>query len=235
MNEKEFKDILDVIAPKKKDNEGKELDDRADPKPAGELGMTLEICHHCVHVIRRSSITPAAAPPPAAPSNSTGGPMIIDITNETEGTAATITTNSVPALEGTKKPNWLRVHAANRKRISKMKKGNDTPHKRNSKNRAGKESYSVKEKLDMVIIYENTINGTGRKGDLAKKWNVNERTIRRWVKMKADLEQQAEIGKGAKKYVLFDPLERISHGLMQFYDANQRMSRDLKLPMTCKC
>ena len=229
-NKKENKDILDVIAPKNKDDKGNEMDDRPDPKPAGEKqGMALEICYHCVHEIRSSS-TPAAAPPPAVPPASTE-PMMIDITNETEGTAATDTTNSVHA-EAMKKPNWLRVRAANKNIVSNIKKGKKPLHKRNSNSRAGKKSYYVEEKLNMVLIYENATNGTGCKGGLARKWNVNEKTVRTWVRMKVDLEEQVKMGKGAKRTVLSDPLQRISIGLMQFYEANQRMIRDLKLPMT---
>ena len=72
-NEEEYKDILDVIAPKK---DG----DRPNPKPAGKKGPQLEICFNCVHQIRSSTTTPAAAPAPS--------PMPV------ETPATTTTTNS---------------------------------------------------------------------------------------------------------------------------------------------
>ena len=223
---KEYEDILDAIAPKKEDDEGKTLEERTVPNPEN-IGVQLEICHNCIHVIRNVSSTPAAAPPSAAPSNS-ADPMLIDYsTKETEDTTVT----SAPAKG--KKPKWLSAIAANKKNVRKIKKGNkEEPPKK--KGRKGNSKFSIKERLKMVYIYENTVDGTGRKKQLAAEWGIDETTVRRWVKGKATLQELVNNGRGDKKRAYADPLRRIEYGLILFHEANSRMSRDLRLPLTCK-
>jgi cytochrome c5 len=219
----EYEDILDVIAPKKEDKDGKILEERTVPKPAN-VGVQLEICHNCIHVIRNVSSTPAAA---AAPSDSADPMLIDDSTKETEDT----TVMSAPAKG--KKPRWLPAIAANKKNVSKIKKGNkgEPPKKKGSK---GSSKFSIKERLTMAIKYENTVDGTGRKQQLAAEWGVNETTVRRWVRDKEKLREELNSGRGDKKRAYADPLRRIEHGLNLFHDANSHLSRDLRLPLTCK-
>ena len=46
------------------------------------------------------------------------------------------------------------------------------------------------------------------------------------------IEASEELGRGEKKTLHTDYLKRIVHGLDLFYEANERMPRDLKLPLT---
>ena len=86
----------------------------------------------------------------------------------------------------------------------------------------------------MVEIWQNIANETGRKQGLVAKWGVNETTARRWVREKKKLEEAEKHGKGTKMTVVSDPLQRILVGLLLFYEANLRIPRDLKLPITGK-
>ena len=206
-------------------------------------GSFKEVCNLCVE---KATNQP---PPPAASAVGVAGdgadtaskempgvsadPMVIDITGETEET-----TTKGTAIK--KKSSWLNVVAQNKKRVYKKKdntKPKDTVHKKSSatkRSRAGTVSYTVKEKLGMIKVWKETISGTGRKPALAKQWGVNEKTVRGWVTKEAQLQAALDEGREDRKTCWSDPLPRITHGLKLFYEANSRMPRDLKLPLTCK-
>lgn len=208
-----------------------------------QKGSFKEVCNLCVEKATNQQPPAAASAVGAArdgadtaskemPGVSTD-PMVIDITGETEETTTKGTTIK-------KKSSWLNAAAQNKKRVYKMKdntKPKDTVHKKSSatkRSRAGTVSYSVKEKLGMVKVWKDTINGTGRKSALAKQWGVNETTVRGWVTKEAQLQAALDEGREDHKKCSSDPLPRITHGLKLFYEANSRMPRDLKLPLTCK-
>lgn len=206
-NEAAHKDVLDIIAPEDKEKK------RKNPPPA-QTGVALELCHHCFKEIRSSSTTTASAP--------IAEPMIIDITE-----------TAVPSAgEKPKQAVWLAAAGANSKNRNHQKKA---AHKKSSaSNPSGAITYSVEAKLDMIKIWKETKDGTGRKPALAAKWRAGERTVRKWVKKEAELQAALDEGRGRKKTCHSDPLRRITHGLNLFYEANSRMPRDLKLPLTGK-
>ena len=107
--------------------------------------------------------------------------MIINITSETGETSTDSTVKPAPAKGKEKLPRWFNTIAATKKQINKMKKGGAQkahPHKWNSKAPSNIE-FTVQQRLDMVEIWQNAANRTGRKQGLAAKWGVNKTTVRR--------------------------------------------------------
>ena len=105
MNEEEYKDILDVIAPKTRDKHGKERGDRPDPKPAGKKGPSLEICFYCVSNIL-SSTTPAPAPAPTpaetpATTNTTNSSVQPAVRSSVSSNAADVLAAAAPLPSST--------------------------------------------------------------------------------------------------------------------------------------
>jgi hypothetical protein len=177
--------------------------------------------------------------PPA--TNNAADPMVIDITGKTE---TGVTAVHVPgAVGGKKKAVWASTLSSHKKKSGPNKKQAlltsakaKVVHRKDKDMKgppkAGTVLYTVKEKLGMAKIWKETANGTGRKSALAKKWCVSSRAVERWVKDEVKLEKQVAAGRRATKTMISDPLRRIVHGLNQFYEANARMPRDLKLPLT---
>lgn len=264
-NENEFKDILDVIAPRKKNDKGEEVGDRPKPKPAGEEGQQLEICFRCVHQIR-SSTTPAAASAPApmpveTPATNTTTNSSVQNTADVSATAAaeqpiefinssddespsastSAASNKAPPSKTGKKPMWLFAHQSKSKKKAEEKekvhkKAQEGKHKKKG-NRAGLTAeYTNEEKLKIVEKYSKLANHGGFKAAYAQQKGVHPRTITRWRKDKKKLEQAVADGRAKKKTVFKgDSLLRVKLGLKTFYAENERLPKEHKLPISGKC
>ena len=140
------------------------------------------------------------------------------------------------------KPLWMPMKGKQPKgpkasKQSTLKPMKEYQHKKGSSlrkaSKAGKVIFTIKEKLQILQVWNETKNGTGRKSSVAKRFDVDQTTIRRWKKKEAQMKEALEVlGRGEKKTLHKDHLQRISHVLGLFYETNERMPRDLKLPLT---
>lgn len=187
-------------------------------QPPEKVGIAMDVCHTCIEKAEAKIIAAAAATKATAPASAGGGG---NVSMEPAAAAFVAVATVMPTATSTTKTTTAKTKVVHRK--GKDMKGPP---------RAGTVLYTVKEKLGMVKIWKDTANGTGRKSALARKWQVSSRAVERWVKDEVKLEKQIEEGRGGIKAMISDPLRRIVHGLNQFYEANARMPRDLKLPLT---
>ena len=220
-------------------------------KPPPKRGINHEICAHCIEWARASGTTStessrevigtAKATSIANDEGVNSDHMAIDLT--TEGTEEKAPAEKPPAEKPpAKKPYWLPTKGKQLKGPKKPKQATlkpmkEKPHKKASSlkqaTKAGKQVYTIKQKMQILGEWNETQNGTGRKGSVAKKYGVHVTTIRRWKNQEKELiEASEELGRGEKKTLHTDYLKRIVHGLDLFYEANERMPRDLKLPLT---
>ena len=215
-------------------------------KPPPKRGINHEICAHCIEWARASGTTSTKSSREVigtakgtSIANNKGvnsDHMAIDLTIEE-------TKEKAPAKKPpAKKPLWLPMKGKQLKgpKIPKqatLKSMKEKPHKKASSlkqtSKAGKQVYTIKQKMQILGEWNEKQNGTGRKESVAKKYGVHVTTIRRWKKQEKELiKASEELGRGDKKTMHTDYLKRIVHGLELFYEANERMPRDLKLPLT---
>lgn len=208
-------------------------------QPPEKVGIAMDVCHTCIEKAEAKIIAAAAATKATAPASAGGGGNVsmepaaaafvaVATVMPTATSTTKTTTVSAPATNNASGPNKKQASLTSAKTKVVHRKDKDMK----GPPRAGTVLYTVKEKLGMVKIWKDTANGTGRKSALARKWQVSSRAVERWVKDEVKLEKQIEEGRGGIKAMISDPLRRIVHGLNQFYEANARMPRDLKLPLT---
>ena len=82
------------------------------------------------------------------------------------------------------------------------------------------------------------VEGQGRvfsQEDILKKYDVNRKVYRQWVKNRKSITKLVEEeGQGKhKKIVHNDPLERVKQAVKAFFDANENMPKDAKIPVMC--
>ena len=96
-------------------------------------------------------------------------------------------------------------------------------------------TFSAAKKLQILREVDEATGGRSQQ-DILHHHGTNQTSLFRWRSQRAKLEKAVEEeGKGSKKKILsFDPLGRIKDAIKAFYDLNNKIPKDARLPITGK-
>ncbi len=244
-NENEFKDILDVIAPRKKNDEGEEVGDRPTPKPVGDEGQQLEICFLCVNQIRSSTTTPAAASAPM--------PVETPATNTTTNSAVQTTARSSASTNAADVSAAAAPLPSSTTSSAKKSKGGgvvdltDAPKKKKTKQtllkstsggkrkekppkpRKVRTNYSVQKRIE-ILEYAAKFGGPAAQ----RQFGCSKQNLSYWKKNREEYLTVVNHSGKKNRIMKNDPLLRVKIGISAFYELNKTMPPDCQVPITGK-
>jgi hypothetical protein len=125
------------------------------------------------------------------------------------------------SLSGKRLSNDLeKAESSQNNKIQKTEKGRPKTRK----------DFTLQQRIKMI----NEIDAGASQISIADKYGISRESLRLWRKNRKSIEEQISCKnkENIKRVMSSDPLSRIASGLLIFYELNQNMPKDFKIPIT---